>query len=141
MTVAARSSSLASPSLQGIFQRLGLPAKPAVDEPLAGVFNGKWGGRGPIVESHNPATGELLARVREASAEDVEETFEATRTAYKQWRSVPAPQRGVVLQEIGRALSERRDDLGAIVTLEMGKIKSEGQGEVQVGCSFTRDDL
>ncbi|ORY72399.1 succinate-semialdehyde dehydrogenase, partial [Leucosporidium creatinivorum] len=131
MTVAARASSLSSASLQGVFQRLGLPTNPSIDEPLAGVFNGKWGGRGPIVDSINPATGELLARVREASAEDIEETFVATREAYKQWRSVPAPQRGVVLQEIGRALSERRDDLGAIVTLEMGKIKSEGQGEVQ----------
>lgn len=84
------------------------------------------------MDSINPANGELLARVRHASAEDTEDTLVAAREAYKQWRTVPAPRRGLVLQDIGRALEEKRDDLGAVVSLEMGKIKSEGRGEVQV---------
>lgn len=85
-----------------------------------------------MVDSINPATGEVLARVREASLEDVEDTLKAARDAYKLWRTRTTVSRGLVLQDIGRALEKHRDDLGAVVSLEMGKIKSEGQGEVQV---------
>ncbi|ORY72407.1 succinate-semialdehyde dehydrogenase [Leucosporidium creatinivorum] len=121
---------LLSTHAQGVFQRLGLSPDPTSSE-TPGVYHGSWGGRGALVDSINPANGELLARVRQASAEDTEDTLVAAREAYKQWRTVPAPRRGLVLQDIGRALEEKRDDLGAVVSLEMGKIKSEGRGEVQ----------
>jgi aldehyde dehydrogenase family 7 protein A1 len=99
---------------------------------VEGLYDGQWRhGTGQVVESHNPATGELLARVRGATAEEVGQTLEKAREAYVQWRTVPAPQRGVILQDIGRALEEHKDDIGAIVSAEMGKIATEGKGEVQ----------
>src|SRR5208283_627084 len=51
--------------------------------------------------------------------------------AFDEWRMIPAPQRGAIVREIGNELRERKADLGALVTLEMGKILAEGQGEVQ----------
>lgn len=99
---------------------------------VRGWYDGTWRhGSGQVVESYNPATGALLARVRGATQEEVSQTLDKAREAYVQWRHVPAPQRGVVLQEIGRALEEYKDDIGAIVSAEMGKIATEGKGEVQ----------
>lgn len=124
----ARSARMLSTQTTSIFQRLGLPTSGEV----AGVYNGTWGGRGALTQSLNPATGEVLAQVRQASKEDVEETLHKARGAYEAWRSVPAPQRGLVLQDIGRALEKHKEDLGAVVSMEMGKIRTEGKGEVQV---------
>jgi hypothetical protein len=53
------------------------------------------------------------------------------RGAFDEWRMVPAPQRGEIVREIGDELRAHKDDLGALVTLEMGKILAEGLGEVQ----------
>ena len=50
---------------------------------------------------------------------------------FERWRSVPAPKRGDYIRQIGNALRENIDALGALVTLEMGKIHLEGVGEVQ----------
>lgn len=121
---------LLSTEHKAVFSRVGLSPDPSAE--TKGVYDGKWGGRGAVVESINPATGEVLARVREASLEDVEDTLKAARDAYLLWRTRTTVSRGLVLQDIGRALEKHRDDLGAVVSLEMGKIKSEGQGEVQV---------
>ena len=50
---------------------------------------------------------------------------------FERWRMLPAPKRGEIVREIGEALRESKDELGALVTLEMGKILAEGRGEVQ----------
>ncbi|GAA6002423.1 uncharacterized protein JCM10292_006650 [Rhodotorula paludigena] len=107
---------------------------PTSGEPIPGVLYSHtkgWCGSGPLQKSHNPATGDVLAEVRTASSDDVENALKATRTAYEAWRWVPGPKRGEVLRQIRGALNDRIDDLGALVTLEMGKIASEGRGEVQ----------
>ena len=66
-----------------------------------------------------------------ATAADYEQAIgEATRT-FERWRLVPAPQRGLIVREIAEALREHKQDLGALVSLEMGKILQEGLGEVQ----------
>ncbi|MGH8176628.1 MAG: L-piperidine-6-carboxylate dehydrogenase, partial [Steroidobacter sp.] len=86
---------------------------------------------GPIIESINPATGELLGRVRSATAADYERVIVSARKAFEQWRMVPAPKRGEAVRLIGEELRVHKSALGSLVTLETGKIKPEGDGEVQ----------
>lgn len=69
------------------------------DSPNPGVYHGKWTGAGPVIESTNPSTGEVIASVQEASAEDLQAAVLRSRNAYLQWRNVPAPRRGEVLRE------------------------------------------
>ena len=83
------------------------------------------------MESTNPSTGEVLAKVQLASPSDYECVVERARDAFPAWRMVPAPKRGEIVREIGNELRQHKADLGALVTLEMGKILAEGQGEVQ----------
>ncbi len=85
----------------------------------------------PFIESYNPASGELIARVQAASSENYQEVLSAAEKAFKQWREVPAPLRGEVVRKIGEALRSNKDALGSLVSLEMGKSKAEGDGEVQ----------
>jgi aldehyde dehydrogenase (NAD+) len=86
---------------------------------------------GPLIESINPATGELLGRVRSATAADYERVIVSARKAFEQWRMVPAPKRGEAVRLIGEELRAHKSALGSLVTLETGKIKPEGDGEVQ----------
>ena len=86
---------------------------------------------GAIIESLNPATGELLGRVRSATAADYERVIISARKAFEQWRMVPAPKRGEAVRLIGEELRAHKSALGSLVTLETGKIKPEGDGEVQ----------
>jgi aldehyde dehydrogenase (NAD+) len=81
--------------------------------------------------SFNPATGTMLAKVATASMEDYEHVLKRATAAFLIWREIPAPQRGEVIRQIGQALREHKDDLGSLVSLEMGKSKQEGDGEVQ----------
>ncbi|KAI1787278.1 NAD-aldehyde dehydrogenase [Ganoderma leucocontextum] len=98
---------------------------------LQGVYDGEWAGSGDLLESVCPTTGEVLARVKSASPAEVERALARSREAYKVVRSVPAPKRGEILRQIREALAVKRDALGALVSLEMGKIRTEGEGEVQ----------
>ncbi|NVJ51926.1 MAG: aldehyde dehydrogenase family protein [Gammaproteobacteria bacterium] len=84
-----------------------------------------------IIESMNPATGELIAKVYAASAQDYETIIAKAEEAFAEWRMVPAPLRGEVVRQIGNALRDHKDALGSLVSMEMGKIKAEGDGEVQ----------
>ena len=103
-----------------------------IGEENPGVYNGEWlAGSGGVIESKNPATGEVIARVRQASADEYEACVSAAHEAFLRWREVPAPKRGEVVRRIGNALRERKDALGKLITLEMGKILQEGLGEVQ----------
>ncbi len=79
----------------------------------------------------NPADGQELARVRLASAQDYEAVISQAVEVFERWRMVPAPQRGQIVREIGDELRRYKGDLGALVTLEMGKILAEATGEVQ----------
>ena len=84
-----------------------------------------------IVESHNPSNGELIASVYAASDDDYERMVKRAREVYADWRQVPAPQRGEAIRLCTEALRRHKDALGSLVSLEMGKIKAEGDGEVQ----------
>jgi aldehyde dehydrogenase (NAD+) len=95
--------------------------------------NGGWSNDvgGPVIESINPASGELLGRVRAATPDDYERIVVGAREAFLKWRMVPAPKRGEIVRLIGQELRAHKDALGTLVTLETGKIKAEGDGEVQ----------
>src|SRR6266513_2376855 len=99
----------------------------------AGVCLGpnRWSGSGPTIASTNPANETLLARLASASAADVDAAIAAASEAARAWRSVPAPQRGEAIRRFGQLLRENKDALGTLVSLENGKIKAEGDGEVQ----------
>ena len=84
-----------------------------------------------MITSFNPATGEAIANVAQASEEDYEKVMAVATEAFKKWRMTPAPIRGLFVRDIGEALRSKKDPLGKLVTLEMGKIVQEGWGEVQ----------
>jgi aldehyde dehydrogenase (NAD+) len=83
------------------------------------------------IQSTNPATGRFLPHVCTASTADYERVVERASQAFRTWRLVPPPRRGEVVRQIGAALRARKADLGLLVTLETGKIRTEGEGEVQ----------
>ncbi|WVQ63131.1 uncharacterized protein L199_001282 [Kwoniella botswanensis] len=98
---------------------------------IPGCFDGtSWKGSGEELISRCPATGEILGRVRGASIEETHSAIQASLEASKIVRRMPAPKRGEVVRQIREALSSKVDELGDLVSLEMGKIKSEGRGEV-----------
>ncbi len=110
-----------------LFRSLGLKNK------LKGAnVGGEWfAGSGDYLESVNPTTGEVLARIEQAGAADYAKVMRQAEKAFVAWRAVPAPRRGEVVRQLGEALREKKDDLGRLVSLEMGKILTEGLGEVQ----------
>ncbi len=84
-----------------------------------------------LLDSINPATGEAIARVTLCSAHEYARIAKKAASAFDRWRMVPAPRRGELVRRIGEALRENKDALGSLVSLEVGKIKAEGDGEVQ----------
>jgi aldehyde dehydrogenase (NAD+) len=84
-----------------------------------------------VIEPVNPSTGEVLARVQAASEADYETIVERAQAAFQVWRNIPAPRRGEAIRLCADALRAHKDALGSLVALEMGKIKPEGDGEVQ----------
>jgi L-aminoadipate-semialdehyde dehydrogenase len=97
-----------------------------------GAYHGEWiVTSGPVLESRNPATGEVLGLVQQATAADYEACSRAAHEAFLRWRRVPAPRRGEIVRRLGERLRGHKDALGRLVTLEMGKILQEGWGEVQ----------
>jgi aldehyde dehydrogenase (NAD+) len=79
----------------------------------------------------SPIDGHEIGRFQAHSAREVAETVGRSQAAFEQWRSVPAPVRGALVRELGELLRQHKDDLGALVSIEAGKIVSEGLGEVQ----------
>jgi aldehyde dehydrogenase (NAD+) len=111
---------------QEIFGALGL------GDHNSGVFAGEWlEPTGDQIEVVNPTTGEALATVGMASEADYDRVVAQSVETFDRWRLLPAPQRGQYVRRLGDALREKIQPLGALVTLEMGKIFPEGVGEVQ----------
>jgi aldehyde dehydrogenase (NAD+) len=99
----------------------------------SGVYAGRWLAQpgGDELVALNPATGQPLARVIAGDAAALDAALDSAQAAFAGWRLVPPPQRGEIVRQIGQALRAAKEDLGLLVTLEAGKIKSEGLGEVQ----------
>ena len=87
-------------------------------------------------ETTNPATGEVLATFPVGTKEDVDAAVSAAVKAFPKWRDMPPPKRGLILLEAARIMRRRKDELGAVVTKEMGKVIAEGKGDVQEGIDF-----
>jgi len=98
----------------------------------SGAYDGQWlDTKGKLLESLNPSTGEVIAQVRQASAEDYERCIASAHAAFLKLRTIPAPKRGELVRRCGEAIRAKKDALGRLITLEMGKILQEGWGEVQ----------
>ncbi|MFA5973579.1 MAG: aldehyde dehydrogenase family protein [Lentimicrobiaceae bacterium] len=87
--------------------------------------------KGEETASYSPIDGSLIAKVQNATLDDYENIVAKANDAYLKWRVVPAPKRGEVVRQIGDALRAKKNELGYLVSLEMGKIYEEGLGEVQ----------
>ncbi|KUJ77958.1 aldehyde dehydrogenase [Ruegeria marisrubri] len=79
----------------------------------------------------SPIDGSLLGEVRETPVSEMDAVFARAKAAFKAWRTVPAPRRGELIRLLGEELRAAKEDLGALVSWEAGKITSEGLGEVQ----------
>ncbi len=115
-------------SMQAVLKQLGLEA----------INDGTWLGAesiadasAPLIESMNPTTDELIASVRSTTMDQYEEVIQKAQESFLIWRTVPAPVRGEAVRHIANALRKYKDALGSLVALENGKIKAEGDGEVQ----------
>jgi len=86
---------------------------------------------GDLQESVDPTTGERIARVRAASGADYDRVVASAVERFREWRMRPAPERGAMIRRLGELLREHQGALGDVISLEVGKIRSEGVGEVQ----------
>ncbi|MGB0543957.1 MAG: aldehyde dehydrogenase family protein [Longimicrobiales bacterium] len=102
-----------------------------IEDSNLGGFAGDWVGSGPEIEVFTPVDGSRLGTVREVTEAEYDQIADRAHAAFLQWRKLPAPKRGEVVRQLGNRLREVKSELGALVTLEMGKIKAEGEGEVQ----------
>ena len=114
--------------MKDVLERLG------IKEFNLGAYNGEWIGNADdsqTLKVETPVDGSHIAKVYQASAEDYDTVIIAAHEKFKQWRMFPAPKRGEIVRQIGEELRKYKSDLGKLVSYEMGKIISEGEGEVQ----------
>lgn len=96
-----------------------------------GVYHsGKWTAHGESATMVNPTTNEPIARVQLGTPQDYADCIKAMKAEQPKWAETPAPLRGEMIRQIGIKLREKKDALGMLLSLEMGKIKTEGLGEV-----------
>lgn len=110
---------------RGILDALG------IEDVNPGGFGGEWIGSGPELDVLSPLDGSRLATVAQVTEDEYDRVVERARRAFSEWRTLPAPRRGEVVRQLGERLRANKAALGALVTLEMGKIRAEGEGEVQ----------
>jgi len=99
----------------------------------SGVSSGnKWlKATGTLTESKTPVDGSIIAQIKNAGLEDYENLVSGAQNTFREWRMVPAPQRGEIVRQIGNSVRDAKEDLGKLISWEMGKIYQEGLGEVQ----------
>ncbi len=108
-----------------IFEALGL------EDTNRGGFSGQWLGSGPELEVFTPIDGSRIGSVVQVTEDEYDQIVESAHRAFLEWRKVPGPVRGDLVRQLGNRLRDKKAELGALVTLEMGKIAAEGEGEVQ----------
>jgi aldehyde dehydrogenase family 7 protein A1 len=103
-----------------------------IEKENLGCYNGKqWCGSGKFMTAVNPSTGKNIASIKLANEEEYEQCIKSMESIKEKWFDFPMPQRGLIVQEIGDRFRKYKADLGKLVSLEMGKILSEGEGEIQ----------
>lgn len=114
--------------IQEVLSRLGLKEKE-----FSGACTGldwlKTGGE--LLQSYSPVDGALIGSIKQASKADYEAVMQKAEKAFIEWKKKPAPLRGEIVRQMGDALRKSKNDLGALVSYEMGKSLQEGLGEVQ----------
>ena len=96
-----------------------------------GGFSTEWLGSGSDLESATPADGSVIAVVKQCDSGDYEKIIQDASSVFKKWRMEPAPKRGEVVRKLGNEFRKYKEPLGKLISWEMGKIKAEGEGEVQ----------
>ncbi len=115
-----------TPAIAHILKNLG------IEEHNKGCSTGQqFFGSGPDLSSHSPVDGELIARVSSGTEEEYRQIVSKAKEAFTHWRMVPAPQRGEIVRQFGDRLRHYKNELGTLVSYEMGKSLQEGLGEVQ----------
>ncbi|MGH9462914.1 MAG: aldehyde dehydrogenase family protein, partial [Vicinamibacteria bacterium] len=115
--------------MKAILKKLG------IEETNAGACTGPDGwirdpGGNELI-SYNPTTEEPIASVIEATSKSYQQVASAAHSAFLTWRTVPAPKRGQVVRDLGEAIRDLKEPLGDLISIEMGKLRAEGHGEVQ----------
>ncbi len=111
---------------QQIFDNLGIKS----DVSLSTGLNWKKG-NGDVLQDYSPINNDLLATLNLCNQEDYSSVVAQSKEAFEKWKNTPAPQRGEIVRQYGDALRQHKQDLGKLVTIEMGKSLQEGLGEVQ----------
>src|SRR5512146_3207392 len=103
-------------------------------------IGGEWrdGGEGATIEVEDPATGETIAEVADATVDDAKQALGAAHETFAQWRDTPPRERGDVLRRAYDVITERADDLALLMTLEMGKPVAESKAEIAYAAEFLR---
>ncbi len=96
-----------------------------------GGFCGEWMGSGSELEVFTPVDGSKIGAVTQVTEEEYDKIVQRAHAAFLEWRKIPGPVRGDLVRQIGNRLRDVKEELGGLVTLEMGKILTEGEGEVQ----------
>lgn len=102
-----------------------------IKEANSGGFDGQWLGSGPTLDVITPIDGSKIATVRQVTHAEYQRIASRAHEAFLEWRMRPAPFRGEIVRQFGDRLRAVKRELGMLVTLEMGKIIAEGEGEVQ----------
>jgi aldehyde dehydrogenase (NAD+) len=111
---------------QDVLRRLG------IEQENSGASWGPWlPAAGDLLVSWDPSDGTPIAGVRMALEEDYDEVVYQAAQTFERWRMEPAPKRGLIVRDIGEELRRHKNELGALVSIETGKILQEGLGEVQ----------
>lgn len=100
----------------GFLKQLGI----TIENP--GLYDGRWGGSGKLIESISPATGKVIAKIRESTPQEASNAITEARKAWPQWTSIPMPARGDIVRQIGDELRRNLKPLGCLVSLEMGNL-------------------
>ena len=101
------------------------------DENKGTSTGGKFFASGKIIESYSPSDGRLIGKVKTSGEKDYDKVIESAQKAFREFRTMPAPKRGEIVRQLGQKLREYKNDLGKLVSYEMGKSLQEGLGEVQ----------
>lgn len=113
--------------MQNVLKTLGL------DQTLHGASTGQnsWIGAGASILSYSPTNGQGIGQVNGVMREDYDKVVQTAQTAFATWQLVPAPKRGEIVRQMGEQFRNYKNELGALVSYEMGKSLQEGLGEVQ----------
>ena len=115
--------------MKDILQKLGIAAEnPGV---CCGIDSWIGDEAGTPLPAINPASNKLISTVVQGTARSYDKAVQSAQRAFASWRTMPAPKRGELVRDLGNALREYKEPLGELATLENGKIRSEGLGEVQ----------